>query len=112
MLGYIATVRVLAAKATGIWTANMKTRRMMVERRTGKKRPVHENPLDFTGYGLNALSGVLFWQGFFIIVFKIGRNTPSLPFILSNFYANGVPNSAIRIFSRYFMMLKCNSATY
>lgn len=30
---------------------------------------------------------------------------------MGNFYANGVPNSAVYIFSRYFMLLKCNFAS-
>jgi hypothetical protein len=33
------------------------------------------------------------------------------PFILGNFYANGVPNSALHVFSRYFKMLKDNFAS-
>jgi hypothetical protein len=85
--------------ASAIWTANMRARKMMVEMRTGKSRPMKEYPPDFTGYGVRELFGALFWQSLFIIVFMVGRNTPSQHFILATFYANGVPNSAIHIFS-------------
>jgi hypothetical protein len=33
------------------------------------------------------------------------------PFILANFYAKGVPNSAIQVFPSYFNILKRNFAT-
>jgi hypothetical protein len=105
-LGYMATVRVVAAKATGIWIANMRARKMMVEMRTGKSRPMKEYPPDFTGYAPRTSIGALFWQGLFIIVIKIRRNKLLHHLILDNFYANGVPNSAVHIFSRYFMLLK------
>jgi hypothetical protein len=60
-LGYMATVRVVAAKATGIWIANMRARKMMVEMRTGKSRPMKEYPPDFTGYAPRTSIGALFW---------------------------------------------------
>jgi hypothetical protein len=66
--------------------------------RTGKSRTMKEYPPDFTGYGVRALLEVLYLQGFFIIFIKIRRNKLLQPFILGNFYANGVPNSAIHIF--------------
>jgi hypothetical protein len=50
----------------------------------------------------------LFWQGFFIIAIKVERNTTSQHLILANSYANGVPNSATRIFSKYFKFLEYN----
>ena len=57
---------------------------------------------------LSKSSRALFWQGLFIIIFKIGRNTTSQHFILANFYAIGVPYSAIHVFSKYFVLLKRN----
>jgi hypothetical protein len=57
---------------------------------------------------VKALGGALFWQGFFIIIIEVVRNTPSQQFILGNFYANGVPNSAVHVFAKDFMLLKCN----
>jgi hypothetical protein len=96
--------------ASAIWTANMRARRMMVEMRTGKSRPMKEHPPDFTGYRVKTSSESLFWQGLFIMAIRVHRNKLLQPFILGNFYANGVPKSAIHVFARYFMLLKCNFA--
>ncbi len=96
--------------AAAIWIANMRTRKMMVEMRTGNSRPMNEHPGDFTGYRVRTSIGLLFWQGLFIMAIRVQRNKLLQHFILGNFYANGVPNSAIHIFSRYFILLKCNFA--
>ena len=53
------------------------------------------HPGDFTRYSVRTSTRALFWQDLFIIVIKIRGNTPSQHLILANFYAKGVPNSAI-----------------
>jgi len=97
-----------ASKPIAAWAPDAMTRRITVEKRTIRARRKNPHLADFTEYRVRALLGALFWQGFFIIVIKVGRNTPAQQFILGNSYANGVPNSAIHVFSKYFMLLKCN----
>jgi hypothetical protein len=88
-----------ASKAIAAWAPDAITRKIRVEKRTIRARRKIGFPPDFTEYGLRASFGALFWQDFFIIVIKVRRNTPSQHLIMANFYANGVPNSALHIFS-------------
>jgi hypothetical protein len=46
--------------AAAIWIANMRARKMMVEMRTGKSRPMKEYSPDFTGHGVRSSTGSLF----------------------------------------------------
>ena len=96
--------------ASAIWAANMRARRMMVAIRTVKSRLLKEYPTEFTGCTVRALLEVIFLQNLFIIVIKVGRNTPSQHLILAKFYAKGVPKSAIPAFSRYLILLESDFA--